>query len=106
MPTDPRTGDTGSATPSGPEGPAGVNASGPAGSGAVGPPEGTSGPELARAVLDDVFAELDAGRRDRLAALVRDAAQLIVTCAVPEDVPSALRGARYDVGLGTVSRAE
>ena len=57
-------------------------------------------------VLDDVFAELDAGRRDRLAALVAEAAQLIVTCAVPEDVPATLRGARYDVGLGTVTRAE
>jgi DNA replication and repair protein RecF len=56
-------------------------------------------------VLDDVFAELDAGRRERLAALVSDATQLLVTCAVPEDVPGALRGARYDVGQGTVTRA-
>ena len=56
-------------------------------------------------VLDDVFAELDSGRRDRLAALVADATQLIVTCAVPADVPPALEGARYDVGLGTVTRA-
>ncbi|GAA2680448.1 MULTISPECIES: DNA replication/repair protein RecF [Actinoplanes] len=56
-------------------------------------------------VLDDVFAELDAGRRDRLAALVSDAAQLLVTCAVPEDVPAALRGARYDVTTGSVTRA-
>jgi DNA replication and repair protein RecF len=55
-------------------------------------------------VLDDVFAELDAGRRERLAALVRDATQLLVTCAVPEDVPATLRGARYDVGPGTVNR--
>ena len=55
-------------------------------------------------VLDDVFAELDAGRRDRLAALVRDAAQLLVTCAVPEDVPSTLAGARYAVTLGEVER--
>jgi DNA replication and repair protein RecF len=56
-------------------------------------------------ILDDVFAELDAGRRDRLAALVSGATQLLVTCAVPEDVPVALRGVRYDVGLGTVARA-
>ncbi|GLW29892.1 DNA replication/repair protein RecF [Actinoplanes regularis] len=56
-------------------------------------------------VLDDVFAELDAGRRDRLAALVSDAAQLLVTCAVPEDVPPALRGARFDVTSGSVIRA-
>ena len=46
-------------------------------------------------VLDDVFAELDAGRRERLAELVGGAGQLLVTCAVDEDVPAALRGARY-----------
>ncbi len=57
-------------------------------------------------VLDDVFAELDSGRRERLAGLVSEAAQLIVTCAVPEDVPATLAGARYDVGPGTVTRAE
>src|SRR3712207_6524751 len=56
-------------------------------------------------VLDDVFAELDAGRRDRLATLVCDAAQLLVTCAVPEDVPATLRGTRYDVTTGSVTRA-
>jgi DNA replication and repair protein RecF len=55
-------------------------------------------------VLDDVFAELDSGRRERLAGLVSDATQLLVTCAVPEDVPAALQGARYDVGPGTVTR--
>jgi DNA replication and repair protein RecF len=57
-------------------------------------------------VLDDVFAELDSGRRDRLAALVGGASQLLVTCAVPDDVPAALRGARYQVGDGTVRRAD
>ncbi|MEV0153419.1 DNA replication/repair protein RecF [Micromonospora sp. NPDC050686] len=55
-------------------------------------------------VLDDVFAELDAGRRERLAALVGGASQLLVTCAVDEDVPAALRGVRYAVGEGTVHR--
>jgi len=55
-------------------------------------------------VLDDVFAELDSGRRERLAALVSDAAQLIVTCAVPEDVPTALFGARYEITPGSVDR--
>ncbi|NES16265.1 MULTISPECIES: DNA replication/repair protein RecF [Micromonospora] len=55
-------------------------------------------------VLDDVFAELDAGRRERLAELVGGAAQLLVTCAVDDDVPAALRGARYAVGEGTVRR--
>jgi DNA replication and repair protein RecF len=57
-------------------------------------------------ILDDVFAELDSGRRDRLAALVADATQLLVTCAVPEDVPVTLRGVRYDVGPGTVTREQ
>ncbi len=56
-------------------------------------------------VLDDVFAELDTGRRERLAELVSGAAQLLVTCAVPEDVPGALRGARFDVTPGEVHRA-
>ncbi len=54
--------------------------------------------------LDDVFAELDSGRRDRLAELVGGASQLLVTCAVPADVPAALGGVRYQVGEGTVSR--
>ncbi|MEV0714803.1 DNA replication/repair protein RecF [Asanoa sp. NPDC050611] len=56
--------------------------------------------------LDDVFAELDAGRRDRLAELVGGASQLLVTCAVAEDVPSALRGARFEVLEGTVRRVD
>jgi DNA replication and repair protein RecF len=53
-------------------------------------------------VLDDVFAELDAGRRVRLADLVGQASQLLVTCAVAEDVPEALRGNRYEVSEGGV----
>ena len=56
-------------------------------------------------VLDDVFAELDAGRRERLAELVGGAGQLLVTCAVAADVPAALIGARYDVTEGEVRRA-
>ena len=46
-------------------------------------------------VLDDVFAELDTGRRERLAELVGGASQVLVTCAVDDDVPASLRGARY-----------
>ncbi|BCB85920.1 DNA replication/repair protein RecF [Phytohabitans suffuscus] len=57
-------------------------------------------------VLDDVFAELDAGRRARLAELVGGASQLLVTCAVAEDVPAVLRGARYEVAEGRVRRVE
>ena len=56
-------------------------------------------------ILDDVFSELDAGRRDRLAALVAAAEQVLVTAAVPADVPVALTGARFEVAAGTVTRA-
>ncbi len=55
-------------------------------------------------VLDDVFAELDVGRRERLAELVSGASQVIVTCAVDDDVPRSLRGTRYEVGGGEVRR--
>jgi DNA replication and repair protein RecF len=56
-------------------------------------------------VLDDVFAELDTGRRERLADLVGTASQLLVTCAVPADIPPALAGVRYEVSEGAVHRA-
>lgn len=55
-------------------------------------------------VLDDVFAELDTGRRERLADLIKDAAQVLITCAVEADVPESLRGARYLVEPGEVRR--
>src|SRR5699024_12168525 len=41
-------------------------------------------------ILDDVFAELDAARRSRLADMTRDAEQLIITAAVSAAIPSAL----------------
>jgi DNA replication and repair protein RecF len=56
-------------------------------------------------LLDDVFAELDAGRRERLAGLVAGAEQVVVTAAVGADVPATLSGTRFDVGDGTVTRA-
>jgi DNA replication and repair protein RecF len=56
-------------------------------------------------ILDDVFAELDAGRRDRLAAMVAGAEQVLITAAVPADVPGALAGERLSVRAGVVSRA-
>ncbi|WP_432488085.1 DNA replication/repair protein RecF [Kineococcus sp. SYSU DK018] len=56
-------------------------------------------------VLDDVFAELDAGRRERLAEVVAGAEQVLVTAAVPEDVPEALRGAGADRVLVTTGSA-
>ncbi len=58
-------------------------------------------------MLDDVFAELDAGRRDRLAELAADAEQVLVTAAVAADVPSRLTGScpAYEVADGVVRRA-
>jgi DNA replication and repair protein RecF len=56
-------------------------------------------------ILDDVFAELDTQRRDRLAELVAPAEQVLVTAAVGADVPAELSGARFDVGEGVVQRA-
>ena len=55
-------------------------------------------------MLDDVFAELDGHRRERLATLVAGAEQVLVTAAVPEDVPEALSGARVDVMGAEVRR--
>jgi DNA replication and repair protein RecF len=55
-------------------------------------------------ILDDVFAELDAGRRDQLARVAARAEQAIVTAAVPGDVPAPLAAVRFDVGGGTVVR--
>ncbi len=48
-------------------------------------------------ILDDVFAELDTDRRDRLAELVSGAEQVLVTAAVWADVPQLLAGRRVDV---------
>lgn len=55
-------------------------------------------------ILDDVFAELDAGRREQLAELVSGAEQVLVTAAVAADVPSALSGVRFEVAEGEVRR--
>ncbi|MFE9257365.1 DNA replication/repair protein RecF [Streptomyces sp. NPDC006879] len=55
-------------------------------------------------VLDDVFAELDARRRERLAELVAPGEQVLVTAAVDEDVPGVLAGARFGVSGGEVTR--
>ncbi|MEU6271226.1 DNA replication/repair protein RecF [Streptomyces populi] len=55
-------------------------------------------------VLDDVFAELDSRRRERLAELVAPGEQVLVTAAVDDDVPDVLTGTRYAVSEGTVER--
>lgn len=56
-------------------------------------------------VLDDVFAELDSRRRERLAEMVAPGEQVLVTAAVDDDVPDVLTGARYVVLGGKVERA-
>ncbi|AMY53170.1 DNA replication/repair protein RecF [Rhodococcoides fascians] len=48
-------------------------------------------------MLDDVFAELDRRRRTALAAVAADAEQVLITAAVPEDVPPELDARRYGV---------
>jgi DNA replication and repair protein RecF len=55
-------------------------------------------------ILDDVFAELDAGRRERLASLVADNEQVIITAAVSEDVPDSLKASVFAVSEGSVTR--
>lgn len=54
-------------------------------------------------ILDDVFAELDAKRRERLADLVADNEQVLITAAVAEDVPDALRAKVFHVEHGRVT---
>jgi DNA replication and repair protein RecF len=55
-------------------------------------------------VLDDVFAELDRGRRRQLAKVAAGAEQVLITAAVAEDVPEELDGLRFDVRHGEVRR--
>ncbi|MBN9192273.1 DNA replication/repair protein RecF [Microbacterium sp.] len=53
-------------------------------------------------ILDDVFAELDADRRERLAGIAAGYEQVIVTAAVEADVPRALRARSVRVEAGTI----
>ncbi|MET4702595.1 DNA replication/repair protein RecF [Frigoribacterium sp. UYMn621] len=57
-------------------------------------------------MLDDVFAELDASRRARLAAAVRDFEQVLITAAVFEDVPEELTGNTVHISRGTIVGAD
>ncbi len=54
-------------------------------------------------ILDDVFAELDADRRQRLAALTAGYEQVIVTAAVEEDIPAVLHAHVVRISAGTIS---
>lgn len=55
-------------------------------------------------ILDDVFAELDTGRRDRLAHAIVEAEQVLITAAVDDDIPAELLGAKVRVSQGAVTR--
>jgi DNA replication and repair protein RecF len=54
-------------------------------------------------ILDDVFAELDADRRAKLAQLVQGNEQVIITAAVIEDVPATLVAKRFSVVSGEIT---
>ncbi|MEV7632775.1 DNA replication/repair protein RecF [Microbacterium sp. NPDC089318] len=54
-------------------------------------------------ILDDVFAELDADRRQRLAALTAGYEQVIVTAAVEADIPEPLHRHVVRISVGTIS---
>ena len=48
-------------------------------------------------ILDDVFAELDASRREKLAALCNEFGQVFITTAVIDDVPPSLHAQKIHV---------
>jgi DNA replication and repair protein RecF len=48
-------------------------------------------------LLDDVFAELDSARRRALADVAQSAEQVLVTAAVPDDIPQDWDGTRVNV---------
>jgi DNA replication and repair protein RecF len=50
-------------------------------------------------LLDDVFAELDVARRRALAEVAGAAEQVLVTAAVPDDVPTGLRAEQVAITL-------
>jgi DNA replication and repair protein RecF len=55
-------------------------------------------------ILDDVFAELDSARRQRLAEAVSDFEQTFITAAVPEDVPPQLMTQVFHVKKGVITQ--
>ncbi|MFT4147960.1 MAG: DNA replication/repair protein RecF [Micrococcaceae bacterium] len=54
-------------------------------------------------ILDDVFAELDTQRRQRLAEHIKEAEQVIITAAVEDDIPQLLQGHKVYVSRGVLS---
>lgn len=53
-------------------------------------------------ILDDVFAELDRGRRSALANQIKKVEQVFITCAVEDDVPDELDVERFQVAWNEV----
>jgi len=53
-------------------------------------------------ILDDVFSELDEGRRQNLLEIANSAEQTFITVAVEGNLPKAIQGARFRVELGKV----
>src|SRR5919106_1469208 len=56
-------------------------------------------------LLDDVFAELDRRRRDRVAEAALAAEQTVITAAVAEELPPELEAVVFHVEPGSVQRA-
>jgi len=58
-------------------------------------------------ILDDVFAELDSARRRALAGVAATAEQVLITAAVPEDIPEGWQATRIGIRLqdGETGRA-
>ena len=56
-------------------------------------------------ILDDVFAELDTVRRNRLVDLISGNEQVIITAAVAEDIPEILNARIFNVTNGKVELA-
>jgi len=56
-------------------------------------------------ILDDVFAELDEGRRERLAGAVGGFEQVLITAAVGADIPKRLAATRIGISAGAIVRS-
>jgi DNA replication and repair protein RecF len=66
--------------------------------------ESTSGDPVL--ILDDVFAELDESRRDRLADAIEGFEQVLITAAVGGDVPSRLAGHTVLIRAGRIAESD
>ena len=55
-------------------------------------------------ILDDVFAELDQDRREKIAALTQEVEQTLITVAVENDLPKSIHGACYRITSGKVTK--